>query len=157
MKLIAVLAIALTCGCAASAGQTPSDQRSDPPSRAPWSLTLQQSGGFAGLMRTLQVPSSGDASAEDSRRQTRVATKATPEELAALNAFIAQQVPSRQAVSGSCADCFLYELEVDAGGRRSNFRFDDATLMASGIEPTVRTLVAMLTRALTNPPSGTRQ
>ena len=146
MKWIAALVVVLACGCMASAGQTSS------PTRAPWGVTFRMSGGFAGLVRNLQVSSAGDVSAEDSRRQVRVTAKTTPEELAALNAFIAQQVPSRQAVSGSCADCFLYELDVDAGGQRSNFRFDDATLMASGIEPTVRTLAAMLNRALTIQP-----
>src|SRR5262245_21631572 len=120
MKCLTALAVVLACGCATSAGHTPSGQQGGAVSRAPWNATFRMSGGFAGVMRHLQVSSNGDVTAEDTRRATKVATKATADELAALNSFIAQQKPSIRALSGSCADCFLYELDVDAGGRKSN-------------------------------------
>ena len=43
-------------------------------------------------MRDLQVSNTGDVSAEDTRRATKVATKATAEELAALTSFVAYEV-----------------------------------------------------------------
>jgi hypothetical protein len=142
MRLAAVLGVMLTTACAATAGQSQAS------STSPWTVTFQLSGGIAGVMRTLTVSNTGAVTAEDSRRPGRVSGQATPDELKAIAAFVAAEVPASQSRSASCRDCLLYELEVN-GGRRSGYQFDDATLTGSVVEPVVRTLVTILNRTLT--------
>lgn len=98
-----------------------------------WSLKLTQSGGFAGVLLTVEVSSDGKISAEDSGSGKSKAQNLTADELAELKRLIstARISPNAGPYPG-CADCFLYTLEINSNGKLSQVRADDITLKDSG-------------------------
>lgn len=96
-------------------------------------VKLTQSGGFAGVLLTVEVASDGQLTAQDERTHRSV-TETLPEAIIAkLTELISSTSLSRGAVpSSGCADCFIYDLEIHSDGQTIEMRVDDVTLGDSG-------------------------
>ncbi len=147
--LFATLALmAFLAGCARPLPTSSAPQPLPSPA-ADWTMTLTQSGGFAGVMLKVVVSSDGKLTAEDQRSGRTVTQHLTADAVARLASLSSGLVVTTPAESRSgCADCFIYDLQVDAGGRSVQIHADDTTLADSGAEDLIRTLQGLRDAAL---------
>lgn len=101
-----------------------------------WDVTLTQTGGIMGLFRVITVASSGDYRVTDRRASEPVLGTLSLEEMAKLSVQIksADKEPVSTPVQTTCADCFLYQLQINRDGKNDTFTFDDTTLPGSAFE-----------------------
>ncbi len=125
-----VLALLLAaCGPAA---QFPDAPQASPTPASDWTVKLTQSGGFAGVMLSVEVSADGTLVAAN-QRAGRSVTRSVPAEtiaqIARQSYGLLQTTPV--APRSGCADCFLYRLEFSSPGRSGYIEADDTTLSAS--------------------------
>jgi hypothetical protein len=120
-----------------------------PRAAAGWRVILTLSGGFAGVDRSLDVASTGELSAADRGRGASISRRATAPELAEIGPLVEAVKPMTESRrSTTCRDCFEYALQIERDGERFTARLDDTNLAGSGFAPLVKTLTALLNRAL---------
>ena len=145
LSLFCAIGVPGWVGCStdliSSAKATPSIQ--DAP-REIWQLTLQLTGGFAGVDRQLEVASTGELKVTDRRRGTHVVTQASPSELAQIASMVADLKSVDAVRRSTCRDCVQYDLNIRLSGRSLVFNINDESLAGTPVEP----LVNLLTRAL---------
>jgi hypothetical protein len=150
-KLLVIAALgglALSVACARPLASSPNPEPLPSPA-ARWTVTLTQSGGFAGMMRTVMVSSDGKLTAQDQRSARSVTQDLTPDTVGRLGTLVgALGAIMPVAPHSSCADCFVYDLKVDAGGHSVELHADDTTLAGSGAEALIRALEALRDAAL---------
>src|SRR5512141_3196161 len=118
-----------------------------------WTVKLTQSGGFAGVLLTVEVSSNGQLKAEDARSGRSVTKSVPPETLAQLVRLYARASIATPAASHSgCADCFLYDLELSSGGRVTTIHADDTTLADSGAADLIALVRQLRDQALKSAP-----
>jgi len=150
-----VLTGLLLAACGSSATQTPvKPARPSKTKGAPaaWtSIKMNQSGGVAGVSHTIQFGQDGNGSAIDDQTNKTVPLTLTGEQLAQLNSFInAVAKFPKVALDTSCADCFVYSLDVSFSTKIRSLKLSDTQLTASGFEPLVTFLRTLLDAALVN-------
>lgn len=97
-----------------------------------WSLRMTQSGGIAGINRTVEILSDGSYTLTDERNNQNVTKELSKEQLSELQTLIsALEFHAPQSRSG-CADCFEYAIEIESGGKKMIFNADDVSLPDSG-------------------------
>lgn len=149
--MIRILFVLLLCGLVAC-GAFPGAGDSLPDLSGEWSITLIQSGGIAGLQRTLTVTSDGQVTALEMRSDRSGSLQLSPGELAALEQLVAASSFVRPTRTDSgCADCFLYDLQIQSPAGSVGFQLDDVTLPDSGLQPLVAYLVDLMDQALAAP------
>jgi hypothetical protein len=138
----------LLAACVPVSRQAEAPQASPSPA-GEWTVKLTQSGGFAGVMLTVQVSSDGSLIAENQRAGRKV-TKTLPSEttaqIARYYSQLLQVTPAPQR--SGCTDCFLYRLDFSAAGRAGRLEADDMTLAASGAADLVSLLRRLREEAL---------
>jgi hypothetical protein len=117
-----------------------------------WRLTLEVTGGIAGVERRLDLASTGDLEVVDRRRGTRSLARVSAEELNRIASLVAALEAPVGVRPSPCADCFNYSLDVDRSGRILAFRLNDLSAAASPAQPLLRVLTALLIRELTSRP-----
>lgn len=101
-----------------------------------------------GLLRSIQVSSDGAYSVVDERASERVEGKLSVDELADLKnlvagfSFIAPKMPM------VCADCFVYNVEIQSGGQKLVAEIDDVNMPETGMGPLVEFLRGVMDSAL---------
>ncbi len=149
---VAILASVLFLSACAPLAASPEPQPLPSPAD-PWTMTLTQSGGFIGVMLKVEVSSDGQLKAED-HRSGRSVTKTLPPEtiarLAALRSALFTVAP--HTPTPTCADCFLYDLQVTGSGRSMQIRADDTTLAKSGAAELIGALQELRDIALRSQP-----
>jgi hypothetical protein len=115
-----------------------------------WTIKVGHSGGIMGLSRTVEISSDGKFTVADKRTNKTVSGELSAVELSKLNELVA----SSQYVSPSkpngmvCADCFIYDLEIQADGKKFAVQLNDISLPDSGLEPLVTYLRELIDKAL---------
>ncbi len=136
---------------------SPADLPAQPSPSGSWSASLTQSGGFAGVMLSVQVSSDGQLTAQD-EKTGRSVTQTLPPGILAKLAGLASSVTSTatggslKPQKSSCRDCFLYDLQITSGGRTAHFQADDTTLSASGAQELIGLLRQLRDDALRGQP-----
>jgi len=113
-----------------------------------WSVKMTLSGGIAGLLRTVEVQADGSYTVVDERAGTTIQGSLDDEKRTALKALIenlAVTTPKNPAV---CADCFVYDIEIQNGGKRMIANVDDLSVGASGMGELVNFLQELINTAL---------
>src|SRR5512142_1246459 len=142
-----ILALALAA-CGPAVVSPPASQASPAPAQD-WTVKLTQSGGFAGVLLTVQVSSDGTLIARNERAGSSVTKSLPPEATAQIASFAAGLAAATSATPRSgCADCFLYRLEVTSGGRSAAIDADDTTLAGSGAAELIQLLQRLRDEAL---------
>lgn len=142
--LVLLTAALILTGCASETEIT----YTPPPIDDEWSVTMVQSGGIMGLRRSMQVTSDGKYTVVDERAGQRVDGELSDEELAALKdlvagfSFLAPKMPM------VCADCFVYNVEIQSGGQKLVAEIDDVNLPETGMGPLVEFLRGVMDSAL---------
>jgi hypothetical protein len=133
--IVAVVAHMLLLAACGSPLSGAGEQQPLPSPASEWTISLTQSGGFAGVMLNITVSSNGKLTAENQRAGRSVTQNVTSETLARLAALSsAVTAPTAGSPHSGCADCFLYDLKIDSGGRSIQLQADDTTLADSGAQ-----------------------
>lgn len=122
-----------------------------PTASADWTaIKFTQSGGFIGILRTLEISRDGTWTAADGRDNTTVDGKLTDAELAELSDLVTSLSIKSDKQSGVCADCFIYSLEISSSGKTLVAEADDVNLGESGLGPLVDFMTTLMSKAMTN-------
>jgi hypothetical protein len=103
-----------------------------------WSIKMKHSGGIMGLLRTIEISSDGSFTVVDERANKTAEKKLSSvevsklEELVSTSEYISPNMP--EAI---CADCFIYDLEIQGSGKKFNIQLNDLGLADSGLESLV--------------------
>lgn len=122
-----------------------------PPALQPglWSVRMTLTGGIMGLQRTLEITSDGKVTVVDERASKTFTLQLTADELTNLQTLVAESSFTAPSVPMGCADCFIYNVEIDGGsGKPFTVQVDDTSIDASGMGPLVRYLNGLIQRAL---------
>ena len=152
LPFFALVLVGVTSACGPAQLQ-PSYPQPLPSPSGSWDLSLAQSGGIAGVSLKVTVSSDGQLTAEDARSNRSVTQTLPPDtmaKLAALYSAVALSTP--QSPHSGCADCFLYDLELNSAGKALSFKFDDTTLGGSGVEELIHFLQQLRDAALKSQP-----
>ena len=153
---MAVAALSLLCAIGVLGGvTTPSMQDV---SRDVWQLTLQLTGGIAGIDRQLELASTGELKVTDRRRGTHAVTQAPPSELAQIASMVADLKSVDAVRPSTCRDCIQYDLTIRLSGRTLVFSVNDVSVVGTPVEPLTKVLTGALNRELSRPrnPPGER-
>ncbi len=97
-----------------------------------WIVSMTQTGGIAGINRHIEIKSDGNYIIRSQNNNEEQKAKLSSDRLEKLKELIATlEVKNPQAIA-VCADCFLYTIEIQTGGKKMIFEFDDITLPDSG-------------------------
>ena len=122
---------------------------SEPTPDRDWTMKLTQTGGFAGVHFVIQVTSAGEMQAEDQRTGRTATLYLQPSELSELDslrqALMAQPVPRPPS---ACADCFIYDLQIESKTGAIRVLVDDTTLASSGAQALIEHLRQLRDQAL---------
>lgn len=113
-----------------------------------WTIEMTQSGGIMGLMRSVEVRSDGSYTVKDERLDKTVTGSLTGSDLQELNELMISTSFSPQKPAGICADCFVYDIQIQMDGNKLNVKLDDTSLPNSGLEPLVALLRGLMDAAL---------
>jgi hypothetical protein len=111
-----------------------------------WKIKMTQSGGIMGLMRSIEISWNGKFSVDDERTGQTIAGEFSSGDLSKISEMVssAKYVPASQPDGMGCADCFIYDLEIEGEGRKFTAQLNDVSLPNSGLEPVItylRTLI----------------
>ena len=116
---------------------------------ASWTVKMAHSGGIMGLLRVIEVSSTGNFTVLDERTQKTVNGQLSEAEISHLAELVAKAV---LAVPGkpnnSCADCFIYTLEISTTGKPFQAQVNDISLPGSGLEPMITFLRELMDQSL---------
>lgn len=115
-----------------------------------WTIKMTQSGGIMGRSRSIEVSSEGKYTVVDDRANETVTGELTTNELSELNKLVmtSNYVPATKPNGTGCADCFVYDLEVQVNGEKFSIQLNDVSLPNSGLEPLVNFLRDMMDTVL---------
>lgn len=114
-----------------------------------WAVELFVSGGLAGVRRSINVSSSGDAIVKDEKKSKHINLELPAADVETLSKFVAdiEHLPN-VSESSACVDCFQYEVDILVQDSHFHALYDDETLKQSGIKPFVFELVKLMNTAL---------
>jgi hypothetical protein len=113
-----------------------------------WSVKLTVSGGIAGIQRNIQVDETGKYTVTDEQAGNTQTGELTDVELAELESLVTGFEFSSPKTPSMCADCFVYDLEIQSGGKKMLAQADDVNLGDSGMGTLVEFLRGLMDRAL---------
>ena len=154
--LLVLLSSLLVSGC----GQilTPKPEQSPMPEATPispassgkWTIRMVHSGGIMGISRSIEVSSDGKFTITDNRTNKTVTGELAAGDLSKLNELLVS-IGDRSAGKPNgvvCADCFVYDLEIQRGGKGFAFQLNDISLPNSGYESLIDQLRDLMDTAL---------
>lgn len=109
-----------------------------------WHIRLAQTGGIAGVSRTLEISSDGKLTATDERTQKQATGQLSSDELSKLTELVASTQYQEVKQPRGCADCFNYDLRISNGTDKFQAKTDDVNLPDTGLEPLVHFLAEIL-------------
>lgn len=135
-----IVLFVLLAGCGPAGPATLRPQSVPSPSGA-WTAKLTQSGGFIGVLLTVEVSRNGVLTAEDLRSGQSLTTALPPDTIAQLDQMISNaKAPVPGGLPSGCADCFNYTLDLISTRGAIHVQVDDTTIAASGFEPLINLL-----------------
>lgn len=144
--LFVVLSAALIfTGCVSSSDQilyTPPALSDD------WTVNMIQTGGIMGMKRSILVSSDGKYQVLDQRTQKSANGTLTESQRNEVKGSLTGLKFTAPNLPSACADCFIYNIEIESNGQKMKIQLDDTTLPGSGFEPLVGSLTALMDSAL---------
>ena len=128
LTLILVTILILVSSCS----QVKSSPQPLPSPSTKWTVKLDQSGGIAGVHLTAQISSDGQLIAEDQRSHRSVTQTLSSQTLTRLNQLITNTWSAKSPTQSGCADCFIYDLEIQSEESDVQIHVDDVTMKDSG-------------------------
>lgn len=140
----------MIAGCATSSPMTtPAATPTLPAMPDEWTIKMTHSGGIMGLMRSIEVSSDGSYTVMDERNGKTVSGDLSANELAEFTGILnGMDFSAVGAPEGFCADCFIYDIEIQSNEEKFMFRLNDLNLAESGMEDFVSSLRKIMDSAL---------
>jgi hypothetical protein len=138
----------LVAGCSSA---TPEPLKTDlPPVENNWAVKMTHSGGIMGLSRSIEISSDGSYTVIDERSNQSITKKLTANELSKLQEIIsnAEYITPEKSLPSGCADCFIYNLEIQGNAKKFSVQVDDISLPNSGMETLITYLRGLIDAAL---------
>jgi hypothetical protein len=105
-----------------------------------WHVSMAQTGGIAGVSRTLEISSSGEMTVINERSKKQTTTQLSTDKVAVLTELVASSKYQPISEPTGCADCFIYKLEISSAGEKFQAQLDDISLPDSGLQPLINFL-----------------
>ena len=140
----------LVSGCGATPPTTaPAATPTLPTVTEQWTLKMTHSGGIMGLMRSIEVSSDGIYTVTDERTNKTASGELSKDEIAAMTKMVAdaQNITSEKPEM-TCADCFIYDIEIQSNGKKFAVQLNDISLPESGMKDLVTSLRELMDAAL---------
>lgn len=145
----------LISGCSAPTPEplkpTPESPKSNLPALdGEWKIKMTHSGGIMGLLRSIEISSDGKYTIMDERAAQKISGELSADELSKLK----EQIASSEYIQASkpdgmgCADCFIYDLEIQGTGKPFSVQLNDVNLPNSGLATLVDYLRGLIDAAL---------
>jgi len=152
----------LTAGCSASMpgplkstpespNSTPESSKSNLPALdGAWKIKMTHSGGIMGLSRSIEISSDGKYTVIDERASKTVTGELAADEISKLKERVSSSkyIPVTKPDGMGCADCFIYDLEIQGSEDKLNIQLNDISLPTSGLETLVTQLRGLIEAAL---------
>jgi hypothetical protein len=115
-----------------------------------WTIKLIHSGGIMGLLRSIEISSNGKYTVTDERANKTVTGEFAEYDLSKIKERVnsAKYLPPSGPDGMVCADCFIYDLEIQENGRIFSIQLNDIDLPNSGLESLVTYLRGLMETAL---------
>ena len=113
-----------------------------------WHMTIIQSGGIMGMMRTLEISSTGAMTLTDARSHTSSQSQLSAERLAALTKLVASSQYRAAAIPAGCADCFIFDIQISSAGKNFQVQLNQIDLVDSGLQPLIDFLAPDMNRSV---------
>ncbi|MBL8077512.1 MAG: hypothetical protein JNM55_06095 [Anaerolineales bacterium] len=138
------------CGIiSGSATKEPQPVKSNLPSlTGAWTINMTHSGGIMGLLRSIEITSTGSYTVKDERGNQNISGQLSEEELANLIQVINSTTYSQYNKPYGCADCFIYDIEIAGDDGRFSAQVDDISIEESGLSALVTSLREIMEREL---------
>jgi hypothetical protein len=148
LRLLIFTVLVSACGPLSLA--TPLATQSAPELAPTWTLKMHQTGGIMGLSRSIEISSDGKYTITDERQNKTVEGQLSSDQIAQLRDLLITSMREARVSgpNGACADCFIYDIELNNAGQSFSARSDDMTLPDSGLEPLVTFLRDLIDRSL---------
>lgn len=146
--------ILLLMGCAQSTAAYPNPETptstSLPILSGDWKIKMTHSGGIMGLLRSVEVSADGKYTVTDERASQTFSGELGANELAKLVEVIStSEYISPSGPEGMvCADCFVYDLEIQGSDSTLTIQLNDINLPDSGMAHVVGYLRGLIDKAL---------
>ncbi len=120
-----------------------------------WTIELVVSGGFAGIVQSLQVSDDGTLIAQDKKRDVLKISHLSARELDQLEKLLStleftEKQDTAPRFGQKCADCMHYRLRLTRDDRHHSVEFNSLELSKLPYAQLLRALVEMLRRTLTS-------
>lgn len=140
----------LVAGCGATPPTTtPAATPTLPTVVEQWTLKMTHSGGIMGLMRSIEVSSDGIYTVTDERTNKTASGELSKDEIAAMTKMVADaQNITGEKPEMTCADCFIYDIEIQSNGKKIAVQLNDISLPESGMKDLVTSLRELMDSAL---------
>lgn len=115
-----------------------------------WKIKMTHSGGIMGLLRSVEVSADGKYTVTDERASQTFSGELGANELAKLidvvsnSEYISPSGPAGMV----CADCFVYDLEIQGSDSTLTVQLNDISLPDSGMAPVVGYMRGLIDKAL---------
>ena len=155
--LCALLTALFITGCSPSSTPEPlktptlESIKSDLPSLdGKWTIKMTHSGGIMGLSRSIDISSDGKYIVVDERSNKTITKKLSANEISKLQEIVSntEYITTERPVPSGCADCFIYNLEIQGAGKKYSVQVDDISMPNSGLETLIIHLRGLLEAAL---------
>lgn len=115
-----------------------------------WKIEMTHSGGIMGLLRSVEVSADGKYTVTDERASQTFSGELGANELAKLVEVIStSEYISPSGPEGMvCADCFVYDLEIQGSDSTLTIQLNDINLPDSGMAHVVGYLRGLIDKAL---------
>jgi len=105
----------------------PTQAACSPPTE--WKIQYNRSGGFAGFNESLTLDNSGSLTIQSEQPPANEQKTISDAQVEAIADLLVQACPFETDVDkGNCADCFLYELNIQMDGRTYSVQASDMSL-----------------------------
>ena len=159
-KIISLLFIGiLLSACAGMPANTPANSPTSMPepaatptkssssacsSPSSWTIRFNLTGGFAGFNETLMLDNGGNLTVQSERPPVDVQKVVSEDQVAAFTKLLSQACPFDVIPDkGTCADCFVYDLEIQMDGQTYSVQASDVTLSGE-LQPLIGALSQLL-------------
>jgi hypothetical protein len=115
-----------------------------------WTIRMKHSGGIMGLSRSIEISSDGKFTVVDEYAKKTIAGKYSLDELTKIKERVSasEYITESEPKGIGCADCFIYDLEIQGNGGNFVAQVNDISLPNSGLKPLVDYLRGLIDTAL---------
>jgi len=145
-----VIVWVIFAGCSVTGTPFPSATAvSEPKGSGEWRIEFRMSGGFAGILRSIELLSTGQMTVIDQKTNKQVTVQVSEMDMEKISSWVIQ-AQSAQALPrlSDCQDCLEYEITIHRDGELLSFWFNDLTLDNADLAPLINTLAYMQEQAL---------